>query len=189
MKFWPETWREVFWEVKKTFPGAIIAGGALRDWYLGKEVKDVDIFVPWHPVQGPMLDGWKPMSVEFLEEEGYGLQRAVQGVWEKEVEGIKFQIIKVSFLGPNFVYDLMHNFDIGLCKVWGRTEGVFEAEEVYFHPDFVKDAYNRTLTVTNFETPQSTVKRMKRLSAKYPDFKVVWDEPVVKEALNYDFPL
>jgi len=44
----PKEWRDILADIRQVAPGAIIAGGALRDLYNGVPVKDIDIFVPAH---------------------------------------------------------------------------------------------------------------------------------------------
>ena len=44
----PQEWLDVLKEIQQYFPGAVIAGGALRDLLSDKPIKDVDIFVPLH---------------------------------------------------------------------------------------------------------------------------------------------
>jgi len=42
----PKEWRDILADIQQVSPGAIIAGGALRDLASGHDPKDIDIFVP-----------------------------------------------------------------------------------------------------------------------------------------------
>jgi tRNA nucleotidyltransferase/poly(A) polymerase len=42
----PQEWRDILADIQQVAPGAIIAGGALRDFAMDKAPKDIDIFVP-----------------------------------------------------------------------------------------------------------------------------------------------
>jgi hypothetical protein len=60
----PGLWAAI---LAKMPPGAIIAGGAVRDWFLGVEPKDIDIFMGTHAALPPTADtldndGWDTIA-------------------------------------------------------------------------------------------------------------------------------
>ena len=45
VRFIPEDWTKTLKMIQREYPEAVIAGGSLRDLFLGKEIKDIDVFV------------------------------------------------------------------------------------------------------------------------------------------------
>lgn len=43
----PKKYRDLLAKVQSVIPGAVLAGGALRDNVLGLRPNDIDIFIPW----------------------------------------------------------------------------------------------------------------------------------------------
>ena len=65
----PKEWLDVLTEIQAIFPGAVIAGGALRDLYNERPIKDVDIFIPTDPhnLEGKYEEIWDMFAGENIE--------------------------------------------------------------------------------------------------------------------------
>jgi hypothetical protein len=191
----PKLWTVVATEVRKAFPTCVIAGGAVRDYVLGKEVKDIDVFV--YAKDGPDMakkvaklienDDWEmndddqAADVEYLSSAGL---RRLEGVVDLTfLDEHNVQLIGVS--NTEFSPDwLMQDFDIGLCRAYFQEPNLFRLTD-----EFARDVRDRTLTLYHGpEDPryERSLERIERLKKKFKDFKGVTVDgkeppPVVKE--------
>lgn len=154
--------------IKHVYPGSypVVGGGALRDAYLGKPVKDVDVFLRWsdHKTLDSPFTSKVPTS-RWVEEYG---RPDMHGAWDwnAPMYGFPVQLILAEFTD---LVDLASTFDLGLSRF------TFDGERAFAHPDFHHDALNKILTIrrgdNDYEIARSR-RRIKRLtSTKYTDFK------------------
>jgi len=132
-------------------PGAIIAGGAIRDLFFGKSFKDIDVFY--------VGDGYTwPESFTFAEGPkwtDYGDLHSVVEITNLKYKGNDVQVMRLTEHPIPYVYQ----FDIDLCKAY--YDG-----GLYYTEDFVKDAVNKTLTI-NGGHGKRAVERANRINEKY----------------------
>lgn len=155
-------------EVRAMFPGShpVIGGGALRDAYHGRPIKDVDVFLRAaefplglnHPLIKPLV----PPTVCT-----YGLRSDMHGVWDAKVQ---MQGFDVQFIVADFddAKDLAGTFDLGLSRI------TFDGDQVFMHPDFLEDSEAKAFRIRRADDDGQTTrseKRIERLLTKYPDFK------------------
>lgn len=167
----PQEWLDVLSEVQAIFHGAVIAGGALRDLYNDKPIKDVDIFIP---VDGLSLESdyediWDMFAGEDITSDKssvYGVKSAEEG---RDLYAI-FRLVK-----PDCKYDLIvctHNackietFDINICQLC--HDGV----QLHTTPAYHEAVQTKTLKVMNINRTDRNKARLDRLLQKYTDFKV-----------------
>jgi hypothetical protein len=62
---------------------------------------------------------------------------------------------------------LLGRFDFGLCRVG------FDGERPFYTDDFLRDAFGLTMTLINPIDEAQSLKRYERISAKYPDHRLV----------------
>lgn len=166
----PETTLEDFsWilrEVRRMFPGSspVIGGGALRDSFHKRPIKDVDVFLRAkdHPIG---LDHPETSLVipETISE--YCGRPDLHGVWnvKDHIRGYEVQLIRSDFETPE---DLAASFDIGLCRI--TYDGV-----VYIHPAFTRDSLDKKFRIERHDNDNEVARskrRITRLRTKYPDF-------------------
>ncbi len=152
---------------KERYPEAIIAGGAPRDVFLEKPIKDFDIFVKedayatssgfwrdlfnlnyakaddWTDIQMMAFMGhrnilMKAKQTSMPRTAGYSHKRHLTQVFDLIIHDVVFQIIVVHIDPKQYVEDW---FDFGLCKTW------CDGKQFHFSGPFMEDVQNRTLTL------------------------------------------
>lgn len=155
--------------VQAVVPGAILAGGYLRDSILSRPAKDIDIFVPY---QGP---GVAP----FLKLGALVMTGAAQYMEQTEVDNVfdlpGFELpVQIIELAPGLdPVDRTKDHDFGICQVWhdGTAMGSTEA--------FTKDCGDQTFTLVscaNKPEYDRSMRRWERLKLKFPEFTLVLPE-------------
>jgi len=180
---------------QRRYPSAIIAGGAPRDLYLEKSIKDFDIFVQedshandpafwcdmfnleyaehndWTDVQVLAFMGYKNVLLKTKAKSpprsSYQHKQHLQQVFDLIIHDVIFQIIIVQMDPKQYVEDW---FDFGLCKAW------CDGKQFHFSGPFMEDVENRTLTVvqqtmTHKEMEFCLRVRKPRLLGKFPGYR------------------
>lgn len=161
----------------------VIAGGAARDAYFGRPVKDIDVWLPEGSFDNyrvaDLLDmaGAQWETVMGPEAAQYFEGSDVLEVYEALVPGVPVPVqlivtkLSAEELTPG---NLMDRMDIDLCRCFlCPTFGPVATL------DAVIDYAGRTLTVTRCRDEKDkarTEQRIERLSKKYSGFRPVWQE-------------
>lgn len=160
-------------------PGAVIAGGCLRDYQLGLEPKDIDIFVPLGSVEAVWelantLNERGLFSLTVLNpqdtrttgnpadyDEAFGKQ--LWGVLDGEGLGVPVNIIARCAHGEGLPA-LIESFDFDICKIWyaGPAGGVVLTSAAY------DDLHNRTATIAHDTTLDLSRRRFARFDERNP---------------------
>jgi len=164
----PRWWRMVLSAVRDVARDALLAGGAPRDLIMGREVRDLDIFVPAAtslPDVGRALThlGYTyAHSAPGSATEDIIDQRVYTHSTEKPVNVIS------ALAAPE--YRLRRHFDFGLCQA------AFDGRRVITTRAFRIDASQEQFTLLQCHSlsllTQSLV-RYKKLRVKYPTFPLV----------------
>ena len=152
--------------VRWAFPTShpVIGGGALRDHLLNRPIKDVDVFLrakDHDNLDSELTKRIRPPLLAQL----YG-RPDMHGAWDFQqiLEGFQVQLILAEFETKE---DLAHTFDLGLSRV------TYDETGLYVTSEFDADAINKVFRVyradNNYELKR-TLRRIERLSEKYPDF-------------------
>src|SRR5690348_12463644 len=94
----PQEWREALRRVQLYFPEAVIAGGALRDLFTGRQVKDIDVFV--EAINPGDQGAWRVerlLAAKF----GFGARQIINpsfANYSQAIDGVAFAI-EVPMLG------------------------------------------------------------------------------------------
>lgn len=174
----PLAWQEVLGTVRAKFPGAVCAGGCLRDLWNQVPVKDVDIFIPlveFYPEDidalmdcfpdaprglfTPDHNGWKTIACSIYGRGNAELERDIFGVYHKKINGIEFDFIFIR----GSVVDIS-TFDINICQV------AYNGNEVHGTKDFHDGMNNKHLKVMNINRTDRNMKRLQKMKDKYPDW-------------------
>jgi hypothetical protein len=167
--FVPDEWLRLLRQLQDVCPEIILAGGCLRDHYIGREVKDLDFFAPFEAEKAlrnlikTQLPSWGGVSTTD------GVESAACDDTVSKVDDYgKFQIIycteKVSPI------ERFEQFDFGLCQVACDGRHVLTTENFsddYFHSRFT------LLRASNYAQFLDSLNRYSRLRIKYPGWPLI----------------
>jgi len=122
-----------------------VAGGYLRDKFLKKDFKDIDVFVTGE------IDDWLPS--------GDGPNNRVKKVQTHHYKGVEINIIFMR--GVFDFYSVVERCDLGICQIgWNPI-----TDEVFNTDDFLCDVMGDTLTVCR----DTRVDHIDRMKEKFPE--------------------
>lgn len=110
---------------------AIVAGGAPRDWFMGKPATDVDVMVYVPPtvnfkemfqLMGLVIDEY--MSGEDIPE-WYKKNENIHTVANCIVDDVKVQIV----VRRTTTYDALKEFPLSICKIWYKFSKIFPEDD------------------------------------------------------------
>lgn len=170
-----EAWSPILADVQRITPSAVVAGGALRDLFLGGEIKDLDIFVPVSESKGygpGATEGspWHATKHLVTMEYQTGMRTEVAAVEEfthKDL-AIPVQIIHLTFEGGwRFPIDTIGRMDFDACRVAWDGETLFGSMNI-------DEAWRtKTFTLVHCEDEAQAVRSLKRAARfkeRYPDY-------------------
>jgi hypothetical protein len=175
----PELWCAIL----ATMPsGSIVAGGAVRDYLLGKEPKDIDVFMGAPPVsEGPVepldaLAAWEPYDprhglfrIENTHEryEEYAAVSCILCVSSGTLFGHKVDAVEIEHFqgGP----ELIKEFDFAITRCW------FDGE-IRDTPEAKRDRETKTITLLSDARQERSLARFERLNERWGgDWQLVID--------------
>lgn len=143
-------------------PYVFIAGGAVRDYLAGAEVKDVDLFTTSKDVEDKLIAFFKEKG-KLLNENSALANYTYKDRW--------FQVIKNRYYVTP--YDVIDSFDFTICQAVVFRHVSIEASgpvvgDVDFHcsPTFFQDALAKHLRINKITFPLSTLERMQKYIQK-----------------------
>jgi hypothetical protein len=169
----PQVWIDMLRKVQGELPSAVIAGGALRDLWHNKPIKDVDIFIPMKSdevdldaIEAKVLAIY-PYS-ELVLTSMYGQKgdvatpgfRNIFAIWRMEVDGVIYELIFIEDMGENMI-DV---FDISICQI------SFDGEMLHTSKEFMRSIGDGVIRVCNTNRADRQVKRLRRVMDKYPEY-------------------
>ena len=136
----------------------IIAGGFLRDTYLGLQPKDIDVFVP------P-----SGLSIEELETYSGSEIFHVKCLPGKDLNELPIEIITLSNEVPFTLEGVCDRFDLGICRIAINQAGICLITQEFFH-----DMLNSKITIHRLNGGDTSRinKRIDRMLGKFPDFSI-----------------
>lgn len=152
----PNLWKAILAHMP---PGSVIAGGAIRDWFLDVEPKDIDVFVGPHG-----SNAWDARS---------GLYR-IDGTHEREEE---YQALNnINLVSTGTLFDrrvdlvelsvpvtgesLVAGFDFAVNQTW------FDGDMIYRTTPCVQDLANHTVTLITDDRLERSLKRFARFNER-----------------------
>jgi len=150
-------------------PYTIVAGGAPRDWYLGKPATDVDVFFHsavdsitqieemlkrvgltlLHCSRGDCIPAW------------YKLNPNLIAVYDTEIEGVKVQIMQMR---KSTFSSVVPEFPLSISKVWYRYGKIVPCTS--FAISVQRKIIVKTSTIYDSRHPY-----LQKILAKFPDYK------------------
>jgi hypothetical protein len=169
----PEAWLDTMSRVRSVMPSAYLAGGALRDLDNGRPVKDLDVFVTedMHNDRLERALGGSYSYFRWCPGDYIDAAKEVQTTYTfKSLNGQPD--LNFVQLDPSFnTASIIDRMDFGLCQIGFDPLGVVTTEAYDF------DKRNGVFTLTRAESVEAvmrSIKRWKRLSAKYPGWDIGW---------------
>jgi hypothetical protein len=151
-------------------PYCIVAGGAPRDWYFGKEATDIDLFFhcPQASTQATMEEmlkraGFKVTTVKDGENipDWYKKNPCLQTVYETGIDGVKVQLLRMNKPTWNSVID---KFPLSICKAW------YKNGKIVLEKDFVRSVKFEAIYKTNM-IYNNEHQYIQKVLAKFPQYK------------------
>ena len=165
----PYTWKEVLCTVQRAFPGACIAGGALRDLDHLKPVKDVDIFIPLtqrlsdKKIRSLLDFPYSTFNVHLMNiNKTKTCDRTIWSIYHLHMYGIEFELI---FAVPN-ACDIK-TFDINICQI------EFDGINVRTTTEYCHGVQNKEIHFVNPQSQKRQDERIARIKEKYTEYKII----------------
>lgn len=193
----PELWSFLLGEIGMA--GAVVAGGCIRDYLLGVEPKDIDIFVAIDARQkleqlGDKLgSGWNVelMNLECEEQYEEAFDGELVGVLEGEAYGVPVNIVSRrahfgrakatarEYLNDDWTdcldepdnWSLINSFDFGILQASYQGEDT----GVILTPAALRDLANKTATLTRDRYYEQSLVRFDRFNSRNPGKLVIVD--------------
>jgi hypothetical protein len=138
--------------------GSVIAGGAVRDFLLGFEPKDIDVFMGLHIDERDPRYGLYRIDNTHERFEEYTAVSNIMCVSSGVLFGVKVDAVLIEdFEGGE---KLIRDFDFGITRCW--YDG-----QVHDTPEAKRDRENRTITLLSDEREQRSLARFERLNARW----------------------
>lgn len=163
----PKLWADMLAAIN--IPGAVIAGGCIRDCFLNVAHKDIDIFIPCEGNDEfrrriDKLNLCAMGSLDRIEDEDYEADDSVGhlfGVAEGEILGQQVNLIarRVHLDGAQA---LIESFDFGILQVY------YDGESCKFTPAQRADAYLQRATMAHDRHIEQSLERFYRFNARNP---------------------
>lgn len=160
----------------KVDPGAVIAGGWVRDQFFNNEPKDIDIWTTVDFKRNGVVKVFKGATkVRRFYRKTLTDKRLIH-VTKFLYRGIEVDIIcfDVAAIPDKVSFNPVDSFDFGICQCWYSGKGSTGYQGT---PLFWEDLRNHTLTyvstpINDGRLHQIVSKRIPRLLAKFPEFSI-----------------
>lgn len=109
--------------------GAVVAGGAPRDWYYGEEANDIDVFIPGEVDKEQIKEALGLLDCNLVDLLGRGYIGSFTGWSFEDEEGQTFQILCHD---KSSVEEIVNSFPLSVSKAIYYGNGVFWYDD-WFH--------------------------------------------------------
>ncbi len=161
--------REVLHKLEATDPNCILAGGAPREWWFGKEANDLDFYVFWGEnttcsedklrLERLGFEGYRHMGRKPLQAL-YGSMKELRRVWEMDYKGETVQVMVMS--QPTFS-SVIERFGCSVSRIWWKGDNLHPTVDFLISHaleiNFIRDDYNAS---------EDYVKKMQE---RYPEYE------------------
>lgn len=146
----------------------VVAGGAPRDWYLGRQATDIDLFFHYRPRASAkevkmLLERALDVSVNRLGadnfSEEYKVNKDLKTVWQTEVDGVVVQFMEM--VKPT--WGVVDHFPLSICKAW------YKKGKIFISSDFKKSLESKVIFKTNPIYMDSS-RYLKKILSKFPEY-------------------
>lgn len=173
----PYIWR---WNVNKLRSNglnAVLAGGALRDLYCAKRVKDIDIFILYDKPTSSYYEAIKILRGEWLSKTYTQISPVYEINYVAEQTKIKPPIQLIGVHSVKTPLDLISRFDFGLNQI------CYDGNEIIYTKAFERDFMYGNFTLTHPKTYDKSIERFNSWNEKYPN----WPYKAVGKVVLHEF--
>jgi hypothetical protein len=159
----PTKWVDLLWELQEHDPSALLAGGAIRDLYCGRPIKDLDFWVFNGEAKFDFMKDYDYNAVGFNEYEEHKKHvREIDVIYEMTFEGQQINVILMRHtIHP---MDLIQSFDFGLCQA------AYDGYNFHLSPSFLYDFKHQCFTLMHGKTYEKSKERHQRFSERYQNW-------------------
>lgn len=152
----PELWKHILADMPS---GAVVAGGAIRDYLLGVEPKDIDVFCPSNAFGGGFdFSGFEPLGEDRSAE--YEAMQTIDVVQRTSRYGIQVDLVGVCL--PEWSpLALVQTFDFGITRGWFDGEALHDLAEAGY------DRAHNVVTLMLPDRPERAAERFARFNAAH----------------------
>ena len=162
----PELWTKILAAMP---PGSIVAGGAVRDFLIGVEPKDIDVFCS--DLNFSIPEGFAVLEGAEQDEE-YAAMSEIDVVARGIVEGVTVDLVFMT-LDPFNAQTLVESFDVTASQCW--FDGSCHA-----YAAATADLAEGLVTVLRYERLPRTIERFDRFNARHDGrFQLIVDQSQV----------
>lgn len=154
---------ELWTELLTQLPNGIVAGGAVRDWFLGVPPKDIDIFFgqgdfPYTGMQFDQIEGdkWVPNSERAQE---YAAMTDIEIVLRAEINGLQIDLVGLN-KPIDCPSELLAMFDFGITRCAFVPDWLIDSVEAE------TDRTNKTVTQLLHDRPERAEARFRRFNER-----------------------
>lgn len=168
----PKSWTDYLLKIQETFPAAYIGGGCLRDLWLNKPIKDIDIFI---------LNTNDDDIVEFIKNNNENNliftrdMKSYNGLSNSEVKRVITYPNQIDNLNVEFImldtdlFPIYKRFDFGICQI------IYDGKEILFSGDFLNDIKNKTFTLVRCDNEsqfERSIRRWDKFKIQFPEYNL-----------------
>ena len=151
-------------------PKAVLAGGAPRDWYFGKEATDLDFYLNINMLPVEFEDVLSDFGVtELTEKHGYFYDNRnpfLLYVLDGKFLDCKVQFMIISYTSP--ILHVLNCFALDICQAWYK-HGKLSASK-----KFMECEPTKTIHIVNHLYGMGD-EYVQKIQSKFPDYKLVND--------------
>lgn len=161
--------KDLLSQISLVDPSAILAGGAVRDWYLGKPANDLDIYVrcPNHETYSEKVSMLKNIGLIYVNklsknsEVNYASLPGLLHVFEGHYCNMK---VNIMFMSANTYSErIIENFDCSICECFMNKDG-----EYFYSNNFFKTIESKVIFVNERYTGNE--QHLIKMAERFPEY-------------------
>lgn len=181
-------WLKLLGLIQTRAPGALLGGGALRDYSFGVHAKDLDFFIDESANTARVIEVIRRSHPDIVNHIDCDV---TYQDWSTDVLGIyelggnpempPVNLIRVRS-GTCDLNTQLARFDFGICQI------AHDGNQLRVTEAYLKDRAEKTFTLTGSRTKrqyEQSLKRFERISPRYPGWTLVAPPPPVEDDFNF----
>ena len=150
----PNLWSAILAQMP---PGSVIAGGAIRDWYLGVEPKDIDVFTGG-TADGNPRSGLFRIDNYYERQEEYQAMGNIQLVSSGQLLGYRVDLVEMTDFTDGAT--LVKGFDFAINQMFYGGKFILRTVAA------INDLANHTVTLLRDDRLERSLRRFERFNER-----------------------